>query len=480
MKQGTPKNIIIGRKAEQQLLKDYINSPRAEMIAVYGRRRVGKTYLIRNFFNDKFDFYMTGMYKMGMRDQLQMFADRLSKYAGHPVKRPKNWFRAFEMLRDYLMHLPKRRWIVFIDELPWLDTPKSKFFSALEAFWNLWGSNQPQLKLIVCGSATSWMINKLLGDKGGLHNRVTHRLRLCPFTLAEVETYLKYNGINWDRMQVLQCYMVMGGVPYYLSQLNRRESLTQNIDRLFFGKMAELREEYAFLFRSLFQNSVLYQRVAELLAAKPQGLTRAEIIHALKLSSGGGVSEVLENLCRCDIAQKFATFGMTVRQTRYRLADNYVAFYLHFVKDNNSHNSRAWREMKDQKRSAWYGHAFELVCFAHIDQIKRALGIPGIESSVYGWSYRAKNEGEKGAQIDLLIERADRIINLCEMKYSIVPFELTGDYYQRMVERRELFRTVTHTTYTLQLTMVTTMGLKDGKYTGNIASQVDLDDLFTD
>lgn len=469
---------IIGRKREQEILQKCYDSDKAEFVAIYGRRRVGKTFLVKEFFEDKFDFYASGIYQIARDKQLSEFSRQISSYTGKKKPHPKNWFEAFDCLKSYLSSLKKDKIVVFIDELPWFDTPKSDFVRALESFWNMWGSTVRGLKLIVCGSATTWMVNKLLGDKGGLHNRVTRRIPLYPFNLYETEQYLRREGFDWDRQQILQCYMALGGTPYYLQMLDKDFSIMQNIDRLFFTMEGELRSEYDFLYRSLFNDAKLYTRVVELLASKLKGLTRKEIVSGLKVPDNQALTNVLENLCRCDFLRMYHPYAGKKKGSLYQLSDMYSLFYLRFVGGNHVPNPHAWTLMRDQKRESWYGYAFEQVCLLHIEQIKRRLGISGIESDVSAWSYVPKNNDETGGQIDLVIQRADRVINLCEMKYSSAPFVIKNSYMEEMRVRRELFRSQTKTSYTLSLTMVSPYGVQGNKYAGDLGPVVTMDDLF--
>ena len=469
---------IIGRKQEQEILQKCYDSDKAEFVAVYGRRRVGKTFLVKELFGDKFDFYASGIYQIARDKQLSEFSRQIASYSGKKKPHPKNWFEAFDCLKVYLTTLKKERIIVFIDELPWFDTPKSDFIRALESFWNMWGSTVKGLKLIVCGSATTWMINKLLGDKGGLHNRVTRRILLYPFNLYETEQYLRSAGFDWDRQQIMQCYMALGGTPYYLQMLDKDYSIMQNIDRLYFTMEGELRSEYDFLYRSLFNNAKLYTRVVELLASKLKGLTRKEIVSGLKVPDNQALTKVLENLCRCDFLRMYHPYAGKKKGALYQLSDMYSLFYLRFVGGNHVPNPHTWTLMRDQKRESWYGYAFEQVCLHHIEQIKRRLGISGIESDVSAWSYVPKNNDETGGQIDLVIQRADRVINLCEMKYSSAPFVIKTSYMEEMRVRRELFRSKTKTSYTLSLTMVSPFGVQGNKYAGDLGPVVTMDDLF--
>lgn len=469
---------IIGREQEQSVLKECYNSDKAELIAVYGRRRIGKTFLVKNFFKEKFDFYITGIYQGSKKEQLAFFNKQLCKYSNIAYPQVDNWFDAFDQLKHYISGLTKKKIVIFIDELPWFDTTRSRFVKAFELFWNSWAADQPKIKLIVCGSATTWMMSHLLGSKGGLHNRVTRRIKLSPFTLAETETFLKTQGVVWNRYQMVEAYMILGGTPYYLQMLQKGFSLSQNVDYLFFSQNAELKTEYDFLFRSLFNDSVLYKSAVELLSKKAKGMTRKEMLTALKIQEGGAFSEVLENLCNCDFIRKYSAFGKKERDVMYQLTDLFTLFYLKFVKNSNGRDEHLWSNMIDSpERRAWNGYSFEQVCLHHISQIKHKLGISGIQSDVCSWSYKAE-ENAKGGQIDLVIDRRDQIINLCEMKYSTSEYEITKRYNDEIQERRELFRAVTKTRKALHLTMVTTYGIRNNAYSGMIQSQVTLDDLF--
>lgn len=440
------------------------------------RRRIGKTYLVKQFFEEKFDFYATGVYNISRTEQLKRWKIQLQKHSGEKTVKPKDWFEAFDQLQKYLESLAdKKRIVIFIDELPWMDTPKSNFIRALEFFWNSWAADRKGLKLVVCGSATTWMTNKLIGDKGGLHNRVTRPIHLAPFTLAETKQYLECRGMDWSHNEIMETYMTLGGTPFYLYLLRPNLSLRQNVDALFFGNDAPLRTEYDILFRSLFNDAIAYRKIVELLSGKLKGLTRLEIMDGIKAIDNGNLSEILENLEKCDFIRHYQAFGKKQRDVIYQLTDMYTLFYLRFVKGYNGMNDHAWSNIPDKKRNTWQGYAFEQVCILHINQIKKALGISGIASDVCSWSTRG---GNKGAQIDLIINRTDNVIDLCEMKYSDSLYELTKNYIEWLKERRDLFKKETRTTKTLHLTMITSQGLANGKYTSQIQSQVTMDDLF--
>ncbi len=475
-------NRIIGRKYEQRLLKSVCEEREARMVAVYGRRRVGKTFLIREFFHNEFDFMFTGSYEAPMQVQLSFFQNELRKYSGQNRRRPTNWFEAFEQLQEYLESLQKERLLVFFDELPWMDTPKSNFLTAFSYFWNSWASTRDGLKLFICGSSTSWMMNKVIGDKGGLYNRCSRTIYLVPFTLGEMEEQLLQKGISWTRYQTTEAYMIFGGIPYYIDMLDHDLTFAQNIDSLFFRQGAPLRTEYDFLFRSLFKNSNLARQVVEELASSGRGMTQQELKDVLNQPSGGTLTTVLKELKLCDFIRTYSSMGKKTKGMLFQLTDLFTLFHLRFVANHSGQDSRFWSNLGERSHDAWAGYAFERVCLHHIPQIKNKLGITGVLTNAYSWTTKAiidKDGGEwPGAQIDLLLERADNVINVCEMKYSNHPFTITEDYDKRLRERIATFRHHTKCKSALHLTFVTTFGLVRNKYCGNVQSEVVMDDLF--
>lgn len=467
---------IVGRNKEQEILRQCYESGKPELVAVYGRRRVGKTWLVRQFFNDSFDFYMTGVYLGSREEQLALFNKQLNKYSKSYFPVVGNWFDAFDQLKTYLSHSRKKRLVVFIDELPWLDTQRSRFKTAFEYFWNSWGAAQERLMLVVCGSATTWMIGNLIGDKGGLYNRITRSMHLAPFSLNETELYLKSKKMVMSRFQMAETYMAVGGIPYYLSLLNPSLSPTQNIDELFFAKDAPLTTEYDFLFRSLFKESGLYKSVVEAISSKNKGLTQKEIKEALHIGNSGKLSDVLNNLCKCDIISKYYAFGKVERDALFQITDPYIHFYLTFVRNSKGRDEHRWSNMLDNPtRRAWCGYAFEQVCLLHIPQIKQKLGITGVLTDVCSWNSRTEDSCE---QIDMIIDRRDNVINLCEIKFSKAPYEITRNYLERLYERLEAFRNKTSTRKALHITMITACGLKRNTYSTEIQNEIELDDLF--
>ena len=479
------KALFIGREYEQGLVREYLESPKSEMVAIYGRRRIGKTYLIKRFFDEQFDFWFTGMYQAPKSVQLHQFQVRLERYSGKRLKRLKTWFEAFSALEEYLLSLNKEKVVVFLDEIPWMDTPKSNFLTAYADFWNMWSSSQTQLKLFVCGSATTWMLDNVIGNKGGLYGRVCRPIYLAPFTLNETEQFIRdVKGIEMGRAQILETYMILGGVPYYLDMLERGIPLDNCIDNLFFRQGAPLREEYDFLYRSLFKNAVLYRRIIEALSNKLKGLSRQEILEALNVDDGGTISKAIEDLCKCDFVRSYSAFGKEGKDTMYQLCDQYSLFYLRFVKSNDGQDEHTWSNMRGSgERKSWSGYAFEQTCLHHIRQIKNAMGISGVLSNVCSWQSKpfVDKDGTKwkGGQIDLIIDRADNVVSLCEMKYYSDEFVIDGDYDQKLRERASLFNKVTGTKKALNHVFITTYGVKRNSYSNIAQANLTMEDLFS-
>ncbi len=471
---------IIGRIHEKDTLMQCLYSRRPEFVVVYGRRRVGKTYLVREFFNRQFSFYATGLSDERMTGQLKAFHERLLYHGSDIMSPPKDWFDAFARLQSLLERedvyrepLNNRR-VVFLDELPWLDTARSDFKSALDYFWNSWGSAQEDLLLIACGSATSWIVNNLLTGKKGFHNRVTRRIRLAPFTLGECEKLFEYNDIVMTRSQMMECYMAFGGIPYYLNMLDSRLSLTQNINELMFKPYGELGDEYENLFRSLFQKPEKHIAILETLAGKKEGLSRTYLASIEKIGGGSQLSKNLKELEECGFIRRFTRFARSENDFLYQLIDPFTLFASEYI---TKHKFDSWNEyVNTPGYNAWRGNAFEIVCMNHIDQIKRSLGISGVETREFSWRSKSK---EPGAQVDLIIDRSDGVINLCEMKYTNEEYALDADEYDKLRNRLAVFQKETGTRKAIHITLISGTGLKRNQYSGIIQNLIPGDDLFT-
>ena len=468
---------IIGREAEQELLRQYVDSDRSEFVAIFGRRRVGKTYLMTESLQGKIDFDMTGVLEGTKEDQLFSFQLSLNK-CGYKGKLPTNWMEAFAALQEVLQpRLRQKQVILFIDELPCLDTQRSGLVKALDLFWNGWATRQKNIKLFVCGSATTWMIDNIIDNHGGLHNRITHEMHLHPFTLHEVEAYLSAHHFKWNRLSIAQTYMVFGGIPYYLSLLSPQQSLAENIDRLFFSSDAPLNNEYQRLFRSLFRNPQPYLQVMQLLAEHKQGLTRNEISEKLGKETGGHLSKMLTNLENCDFIRKYQVRERKLNYNNgiYQLTDFYTQFYNDFCRHRTTDEHYWANSINTPKQNTWLGLAFERLCLAHIPQIKKSLGIDRIRTEYYAWRSR---QSTPAAQIDLIIERADQIINVCEVKYSKALYAITASEEEKLRNRMADFEQETGVHQALHLTFITTYGLKQNAYASEVQSEVTLYALF--
>ena len=471
--------MLIGRIKEQGELMEAYHAPESKFVVVYGRRRVGKTYLVRQTFKDKFTFAHSGQAHAQLSEQLFGWCASLKDSGMEINKLPKNWLEAFELLKDHIRQSKARKKVIFIDELPWLDTPRSRFVNALEFFWNGWASGRDDVLLVVCGSATSWIVNIIFKNHGGLHNRVTNQIYLQPFNLHECEEYVHSMNLTFTRYDILEGYMVMGGVPYYWSMLKRGESMAQNIDRLFFAANGKLRYEFNELYQSLFRNPDKYITIVKVLGQNSSGMSRDEIISKARIDNGGNLSRVLEDLEHCGFIQYIRTNSKQKNGGIYKLVDNFTLFYLKFMNKNTTNDDMFWtHNYNGSTRLSWVGLAFERVCFQHIRQIKDALKISGMLSSAYPLRISDNSSQSKGAQIDMVIDRADNTVNLCEIKFSNKEFLIDKDYSLALQNKIDRFQEHTRYKKTVMLTMITTHGIAHTGYWNMVQNEVTADDLF--
>lgn len=475
------KNTLIAREQECARLQKCLESDRSELITIYGRRRIGKTFLVDEFFNQQYDFTCVGVHRGNKAVQLRNFAKQLKRAMGEKTAQKfTDWMDAFDALEDYLETLPSdRKKVVFIDELPWMDTGKADFVMALENFWNGWAARRRDILMIATGSASSWMVENIEDNQGGLHDRGTCKLHLKQFTLKETEEYLRSRGCRWDRYQIMQCYMVMGGVPYYLSLLDVKQSIAQNIDRLFFEEKAELKSEFDNLYSALFKYSERYISIVKMLYDNRSGLTREEI-NKLYIYPDDNLTKIIRNLVQCDFIKETVQYKKGERSIIYRLTDFFTIFYFKFLKENLIGNETWWQQnMLGAQVMSWSGLAFERICESHIHQLKRALGISGVATEVSIWR-KLKDQTSKGAQIDLIIRRADRMIHLCEMKFSTSKFAISNSYEQDLLERQAIFVETEKIEDAVVHTFVTTYGVKDGTHKSIVHSEVTMEDLYAE
>jgi len=473
---------LVGRETEIGILKEALTSDNAEMIAVVGRRRIGKTFLIEETYKNELVFSVTGVQNSPYQEQLGNFIYHLNEYIGSeiPFKTPANWMEAFQFLITYLKTKvsPEEKKVVFLDELPWLATRKSGFLRGLSFFWNSWAVKQ-NIVVVICGSAASWMIQKVVYHRGGLHNRITRQIFLEAFTLAETEQYLQSRNLHFDRYHIVQLYMAMGGVPHYLQQIKKGKSATQSINEICFSKQGILSNEFSKLYPALFTNADFHIALIRTLAKKRGGMTRQEIVANGEIKEGGQLKKVLEELEQSAFITSYLPFGKLKKNKLYRLTDEYSLFYLKFIEKNQYVAADTWNHLSQtQEYKTWSGYAFENICLKNFPSIKNALGISGIYAIPSSF-YKRGTATEKGAQIDLVLDRKDHTINLFEVKFSNETYAISKTVFENLSNKISTFRTTTQTKKQLTLIFITTFGLVENQYSSAIVQQsLTLDDLF--
>lgn len=475
-------NKLIGREKEKNILLKAQASSESEMLAVLGRRRVGKTFLVRTVYKDAIDLEFTGIQNAKTRDQLDNFSFLLQQFAKNETlgASPKTWLEAFRQLITALnaAKKTKRKRIIFFDELPWLATPRSGFLAALGFFWNNWASKN-NIIVVICGSAASWMIQKVVKNKGGLHNRITRRIYLKPFTLSETAAFIRYKKINLNQYQIAQIYMIMGGIPHYLKEIEAGKSAIQNINDICFSEEGLLYDEFLNLYPALFEKSENHVTIIKALATKWRGLTRNELVNMTKLPAGGGISKILNELVHSGFISFYYPFGKKKKDMLYRLTDEYSLFYLHFIENKRVQEKGMWKRLSQTNTyKSWSGYAFESLCLKHIAQIKKAMQIGGIYSENSSFIFKG-NEDLSGVQIDLLIDRNDQVINLCELKFHNGLFSINKSYAAQLRNKLTTFTELTKTRKQVFLTFISTFGLKPNKHSlGLVDSSFSMDVLF--
>jgi len=469
---------VAGRNVEITLLQSLLKKEAAEFVAVYGRRRVGKTYLIREVFQKQIVFECSGLHQKSLDQQLENFWLTLQETTNKVQASlpPQTWLQAFTQLKVYLnTKKGKTKKVVFLDEIPWFETPRSGFLAALDNFWNQYCSKRKDIILVICGSAASWIIKKVLNSRGGLHNRITTHIQLMPFSLYEVKAFFEMKHIDLILKDIAQLYMCVGGIPFYLKEVKTAKSVPQILDELFFVAQASLQREFNNLYAALFKNNELHEQIVEVLSRKRKGLTRKEIIAQTKFKSGGGLSTLLKELIECGFVQQISPIDQ--KKEIYRLVDEYSLFYFKFLTNKKAKNS--WLQIaKKQSFKIWLGIAFENLCLKHILPIKKALGISGIITNAYTF-FQKGDEQNSGAQIDLVLDRSDNCINLFELKFHNTVFEVSKEYTRQLQNKIEIFKRQTKTKKNIFLTFLTPYGVSENKYYLSLAAnQLLIDDLF--
>ncbi len=471
---------MVGRKEEQRTLLATLSKGEAQLVAIYGRRRIGKTFLVRETFGDKFYFQHAGLARGSLSEQLAAFRDSLIRSGAKDVPRLHGWREAFGALEQFIAAGgARRKKVVFIDEMPWMDTPKSKFAMWFEAFWNGWCSARKDVVFIICGSATSWIVKKVFRNRGGLYNRVTERIHLKPFTLGECRELCRSMKLPFSDGEIAELFMALGGIPYYWRFLERGKSAAQNIDALCFSEKGQLRNEFNEVFSSLFGENPGYMKVVRALSSRISGMTFGELLSASGLSKGGGALRILDALEQSGFIRRYTAYGKKKQDAQFQLIDNFTLFHLKFMNGESNPDEHFWSHSTlGPALNTWRGLAFERLGLLHLRQIKEALGISGVLVSAYSWRHDADDTYPWGVQIDLLLERADRVINVCEFKFAKDEFAISAEYEKALNRKCETFQAVTGTKSAIHLTMVTTEGVANNSHSGVVQSVVTLDDLF--
>lgn len=452
---------LIGRESEKITLLSALKSNQPELIVVYGRRRIGKTFLVRQVYKNNIKFEFSGIFNVPLKQQLDNFHLTLTSKNTN-FDKPSNWIEAFFQLRQYFDKLiSKKKKVLFIDEFPWLDTRKSNFLPAFDNFWNSYASKRDDLVVVICGSAASYMVKNIIKSKGGLHNRLTDKIRLAPFNLRETELLLKHNNIKITRYDILQIYMAIGGIPYYLEKIKPGESVAQALDRLCFSKNSFLRTEFDNIFASLFDQHDNHSAIIRALATVRKGLTRTEVLTKSKVKTGGTLTKTLLELEESGFVEKYMPY-QGKKDSLYRIADEYSMFYIKYIENAKHIGEGIWVVLQGkQSYKTWSGFTFETICIKHLEQIKAGLKISGINA--YHGSWIEKN-AVKGTQIDLIIDRDDNVINLCEMKFYNTEYSIDKKYANEIANKVNIFRSGTKTKKSIFVTMITTYGLNHNQY----------------
>ena len=474
---------LVGREREQDILRQAIAKESSQLIAVYGRRRVGKTYLIENTLTKEIVYDATGIKDASIRTQISNFKTQLEKRSKKFVKSPtpQNWLEAFQLLQEYIESKGKKKKVVYIDEFPWFCGQRSEFLSVFEHFWNNFCAKRNDLVVIVCGSAASFMVNKVIYNKNGLHGRISTSIRLMPFNLNETKAYLRYKKINWDNYDIVQCYMALGGVPHYLNQLDKRYTLPQNIDRLCFKKGGQLVDEFDQVLISLFTNSSLHKSIIIELAKKRKGLSRKVLNNNLGKGNNKAFSTAIKELEESGFILESPSFDQKATKNLFRLNDEFCFFYLKYISSNKGQGEGTWLQLYSSRSfDSWSGFAFEMLCMKHTPQIKKALGISKVRTTTHSWTSKEaqKSYSKTGTQIDMLLKRQDRRIDIIEMKFYNKPYTITKSYRERMINKRNIFEEEGKPDTALALIMLTTKGIKQNVHSNILTDHLVMDILF--
>jgi predicted AAA+ superfamily ATPase len=464
---------IIGRELEKVRLEEALHSQRSELIAVYGRRRIGKTYLIRAYYSKNIVFSFSGLRNGTRPAQLENFMLELQELTSEfKDEKPKNWLQAFHLLKRYLKGIrqtPKKK-VIFIDEFPWVDTLRSGFLPAFENFWNTYCTTRNDLIVVICGSAASYMLKKIIRNRGGLHNRITIKIKLEPFQLKEVKAFFDYKGIHIPEIEILKIFMALGGIAEYLEHVRAGDSSVTAIERICFQKGAQLEFEFNEVFQSLFEEGSYHEQIIQALAkGSKKGMLRDQILNDQNLSSGGQFSKSMNELIESGFVEKYQSYRNKRKTTLYRIFDEFCLFHLQFIE---KYKGNSWKQLFTKKEyETWSGYAFEMTCYKHIESIKKELRCDQINSENYSWS-------SKTAQVDLVIDRDDNMVNLCEIKFYNSTFSVDANYANSLRKKETQFKQETGTKKGINTIMLTTWGIQGKEATGLVTKSLTQECLF--
>ncbi len=471
---------IISRKEEKKDLEYCERSKKSELICVYGRRRVGKTFLVEQTFRD-FAFRAVGLEKGTTKQQLKSFGQRLIEYGDDIKQTPENWFEAFSRLDKILSGESIRRSlngkkIVFLDEFPWFATKKSDFLVAFEDYWNRRGTQDGDLLFIICGSATSWIIKNVIKNTGNMFQRVTKKICVEPFTLAETELFFKDREFDWSREQIAECQMIFGGLPFFFDLMNTSQSLVKNINRLLFDKDALFGDETKKLLDATLSESPIYEKILSKLAFARYGIKKSELQVEIA-APNGTYGRAVQDLVDCGYVIEYKKKYEEYNPLYIQLVDPFLLFHYHYLSKEKRIDSYEDLIGNIGRYDNWRGTAFEILCLNNTASIKSALGIRGVKTECYPW-YNSTDKKNERVQIDMVIERADKITNLCEIKYTNKPFVIDASYEQELIKKRDIFKEKTGTSQALKVIIISAAGVSGTRYTSYISDIITLDDIF--
>ena len=492
---------IINREKEIKILEEFYTSKTPELAAIFGRRRVGKTFLVRSFFEQKMQkkqkkqkdvvfLDVTGMQDGSMFEQIRNFTDALAEafvHQGARLEAGKNWYESFRTLSEYIRLVPQNKKIIlFFDEFPWMVTKNSKLLQFLEYYWNHDWSKNNRIKLIICGSSAGWILKNIINNKKGLYNRVTKTIQLEPFDLQETKKYLFHKGIRLSNRQIAELYMVIGGIPHYLNQITKGLSAIQVIEKLAFVKKSFFLDEFEKLYATLFHDAKNCIEIIRIIAKHRNGIGQEELLGKISSVSGGSKIQLLDDLENAGFIMKFKPKWHRKKGIYYRVIDEYSLFYLYWIEPIKEtllvKGLRQGYWEKTQLGSSWHiwkGYAFEALCYKHLAKISEVLNLsPTAVPSTWKYAPRDKSK-QQGAQIDLLFDRDDDAITVCEIKCTNRPFEIDKQYAHNLINKVETFKRVTKTPKQIFTVMISANGLKPTMYSEELISNiVTLDDLF--